>query len=105
LRVIRCPTLQVSQFLFPGQRSDTFLTDHVHCIEWHSLSKWVFQHRVQDIIWLALHSVWMCILQFQNYTYSFPNIGPSTAHGGTNQLPKSCSVHYKKKSFHSKSTV
>ena len=30
LRVIRCPTLQVSQFLFPGQRSDTFLTDHVH---------------------------------------------------------------------------
>jgi hypothetical protein len=29
LRVIRCPTLQVSQFLFPGQRSDTFLTDHV----------------------------------------------------------------------------
>ena len=28
-RVIRCPTLQVSQFLFPGQRSDTFLTDHV----------------------------------------------------------------------------
>jgi len=29
--VIRCPTLQVSQFLFPGQRSDTFLTDHV-CI-------------------------------------------------------------------------
>jgi len=31
LRVIRCPTLQVSQFLFPGQRSDTFLTDHVHC--------------------------------------------------------------------------
>ena len=30
LRVIRCPTLQVSQFLFPGQRSDTFLTDHVN---------------------------------------------------------------------------
>jgi hypothetical protein len=30
LRVIRCPTLQVSQFLFPGQRSDTFLTDHVY---------------------------------------------------------------------------
>jgi len=29
LRVIRCPTLQVSQFLFPGQRSDTFLTDLV----------------------------------------------------------------------------
>ena len=29
LRVIRCPTLQVSQFLFRGQRSDTFLTDHV----------------------------------------------------------------------------
>ena len=29
LRVIRCPTLQASQFLFPGQRSDTFLTDHV----------------------------------------------------------------------------
>ena len=29
LRVIRCPTLQVSQFLFPGQRLDTFLTDHV----------------------------------------------------------------------------
>jgi len=28
--VIRCPTLQVSQFLFPGQRSDTFLTDHVY---------------------------------------------------------------------------
>jgi hypothetical protein len=28
--VIRCPTLQVSQFLFPGQRSDTFLTDHVN---------------------------------------------------------------------------
>jgi len=27
--VIRCPTLQVSQFLFPGQRSDTFLTDFV----------------------------------------------------------------------------
>ena len=27
--MIRCPTLQVSQFLFPGQRSDTFLTDHV----------------------------------------------------------------------------
>ena len=30
LRVIKCPTLQVSQFLFPGQRSDTFLTDHVY---------------------------------------------------------------------------
>jgi len=30
LRVIRCPTLQVSQFLYPGQRSDTFLTDHVY---------------------------------------------------------------------------
>jgi len=30
LRVIRCPTLQVSQFLFPGQRSDTFLTDHLY---------------------------------------------------------------------------
>jgi len=30
LRVIRCPTLQVSQFLFPGQRSDTFLTDLVY---------------------------------------------------------------------------
>jgi len=30
LRVIRCPSLQVSQFLFPGQRSDTFLTDHVY---------------------------------------------------------------------------
>jgi len=30
LRVIRYPTLQVSQFLFPGQRSDTFLTDHVY---------------------------------------------------------------------------
>ena len=30
LRVIRCPTLQVSQYLFPGQRSDTFLTDHVY---------------------------------------------------------------------------
>jgi hypothetical protein len=29
LRVIRCPTLQVSQFLFPGQRSDTLLIDHV----------------------------------------------------------------------------
>ena len=29
LRLIRCPTLQVSQFLFPGQRSDTFLTDHI----------------------------------------------------------------------------
>ena len=29
LSVIRCPTLQVSQFLFPGQRSDTFLTEHV----------------------------------------------------------------------------
>ena len=29
LRVIRCPTIQVSQFLFPGQRSDTFLTDLV----------------------------------------------------------------------------
>ena len=28
--MIRCPTLQVSQFLFPGQRSDTFLTDHVY---------------------------------------------------------------------------
>ena len=36
LRVIRCPTLQVSQFLFPGQRSDTFLTDHVCCgIVWY----------------------------------------------------------------------
>jgi len=33
LRVIRCPTLQVSQFLFPGQRSDTFLTDHVYEFE------------------------------------------------------------------------
>jgi hypothetical protein len=32
LRVIRCPTLQVSQFLFPGQRSDTFLTDHVNMV-------------------------------------------------------------------------
>jgi hypothetical protein len=32
LRVIRCPTLQVSQFLFPGQRSDTFLTDHVYVL-------------------------------------------------------------------------
>jgi hypothetical protein len=32
LRVIRCPTLQVSQFLFPGQRSDTFLTDHVYIL-------------------------------------------------------------------------
>ena len=30
LRVIRCPTFQVSQFLFPIQRSDTFLTDHVY---------------------------------------------------------------------------
>jgi hypothetical protein len=30
LRVIRCPTLQVRQFPFPGQRSDTFLTDHVY---------------------------------------------------------------------------
>ena len=28
--VIRCPTLQVSQSLFPGQRSDTFLTDLVY---------------------------------------------------------------------------
>jgi len=31
LRVVRCPTLQVSQFLFLGQRSDTFLTDHIYC--------------------------------------------------------------------------
>ena len=30
MRVIRFPTLQVSQFLFPGQRSDTFLTDLVY---------------------------------------------------------------------------
>ena len=29
LRLIRCPTLQVSQFLFPGQRTDTILTEHV----------------------------------------------------------------------------
>jgi len=36
LRVIRCPTLQVSQFLFPGQRSDTFLTDHVHMVKLHT---------------------------------------------------------------------
>ena len=34
LRVIRRPTLQVSQFLFPGQRSDTFLTDHVHRVSY-----------------------------------------------------------------------
>ena len=29
LRVIRCPTILVSQFLFPDQRSVTFLTDLV----------------------------------------------------------------------------
>jgi len=38
LRVIRCPTLQVSQFLFPGQRSDTFLTDHVNTKQWTKVS-------------------------------------------------------------------
>ena len=37
LRVIRCPTLQVSQFPFPGQRSDTFLTDHV----FYKLTGWL----------------------------------------------------------------
>jgi len=50
LRVIRCPTLQVSQFLFPGQRSDTFLTDHVY----------IYIHTHMPISVAARSKAWVC---------------------------------------------
>ena len=55
LRVIRCPTLQVSQFLFPGQRSDTFLTDHVST-------------KVSFKITIRKRLVYMTFVDFENET-------------------------------------
>ena len=55
LRVIRCPTLQVRQFLFPGQRSDTFLTDHVHYINHKSV-----QHSAGCLLYSVSCSDYIC---------------------------------------------